>query len=73
MSKGIDMERQILEAIREWMESEHLTQRQAAERLRISQPNLNALLKGHRHYSLNGLLDAWEASGGHWELRLERT
>jgi predicted XRE-type DNA-binding protein len=66
------LEQQILQAIREWMAAEHLTQEEAAGRLGMNQANLSGLLKGRRRQSLNVLLRDWEASGGRCELRLSR-
>lgn len=66
------MEEQILQAIREWIEAEQLTQEQAGERLGMEQANLSGLLRGRRRQSLDFLLRAWQASGGWCELRLGR-
>jgi predicted XRE-type DNA-binding protein len=65
MNAALKIEQQILEAIREWVGREHLTQERAAERLGIGQTHLNGLLNGRRRHSINWLLQAWETSGGH--------
>lgn len=70
VSASTQIQEEIILAIRAWIEGEGLSQRRAAERLRIAQPNLSHLLSGRRTHSLNWLLDAWERSGGHSELRL---
>lgn len=73
MSAAPDIEREIIQAIRQWIEAEHLTQRQAAERLRIRQSNLNSLLRERRSYTLDRLLEIWKRAGGLYTFRAFRT
>lgn len=68
-----DLKLKLMNAILDWVREQHLSQREAARRLNVEQPVVCGIMKGQCRYGVGWLLDAWQASGGSYEVTLGRT
>ena len=63
-AKNLALRGRIMSAVKRWYDKTHLTQAAAAKALQISQPRLNALLKGKiAEFSLDALVGIATAAG----------
>ncbi len=70
-SRSLALRSEIMIRIEEFVEKNGLTQSRAAARLGLTQPRLNALLKGKINlFSLDALVNAAARAGLHVELRV---
>ena len=68
-ARNLALRSQIMIRIEEFVERSGLTQARAAARLRVTQPRLNALLKGRiEQFSLDALVNAATRAGLHIDL-----
>lgn len=62
-----DLKQQLVQGLRDWHESQGITQKEAARRLGIWPQNLGRL----DGLSISKLLNLWVKTGGHWRLTLD--
>jgi predicted XRE-type DNA-binding protein len=72
MSAQRTLKRQVMMAIREWIQDNHLTQAQAGERLGLHQQQVSQIMLLESRNSVGRLLDAWETSGGLYTFKVYR-
>lgn len=73
-ARNLALRSEIMICIEEFVERCGLTQARVAERLGLTQPRLNALLKGRIElFSLDALVNAATRAGLHIELRVTRS
>jgi predicted XRE-type DNA-binding protein len=70
-ARNLALRSELMIRIEEFVEQSELTQARAAARLNLTQPRLNALLKGRiDQFSLDALVNAATRAGLHVELRI---
>lgn len=70
-ARNLALRSELIIRIEEFVENSGLTQTRAAARLGLTQPRLNALLKGKiNQFSLDALVNAATRAGLHVELRI---
>src|SRR5688500_10237726 len=70
-ARNLTLRSELMIRIEEFVETSEMTQSRAAARLGLTQPRLNALLKGKiQQFSLDALVNAATRAGLHVELRI---
>jgi predicted XRE-type DNA-binding protein len=70
-ARNLALRSELMIRIEEFVETSEMTQSRAAARLGLTQPRLNALLKGKiQQFSLDALVNAATRAGLHVELRI---
>lgn len=72
MNRQDALKLQVMLAIRQWMRSEQLNQKQAAKRLGLYYQQVGEICRLSTPNSLGWLLKVWDASGGEAKLELRR-